>query len=119
MIRIPRPFRLAALLLVVVACGPDGGPRPTDTGLAGYDPRAEDLQRLACERRGGFLGPGPGPGSFLCVTPTRDSGRTCARAGDCEGVCLSRSRTCAPVRPLYGCNDILDSAGRPTRLCLD
>jgi hypothetical protein len=110
---------LAALVLLLAACGPGRGPRPTDTGLAGYDPRGVELQRLACERRGGSLGPGPGTGSFLCVMPARDSGKTCARSTDCDGECLSRSRTCAPVTPLRGCHDVLDRAGRTTRLCLN
>jgi hypothetical protein len=118
MIHLARASGLA-LVLMLVACGPARGPQATDTGLAGYDPRGVELQRMACERRGGTLGPGPGTGTVTCVMQTRDSGRSCTRATDCEGECLSRSRTCAPVRPLRGCHDVLDNAGRTTRLCLD
>lgn len=107
-----------AFVLLLVACGPALGPQAADTGLPGYDPRGVEVQRIACERRGGTLGPGPGTGSVLCVMQTRDSGRSCSRATDCEGECLSRSRTCAPIRPLRGCNDVLNNAGRTTTLCL-
>jgi len=108
----------AALLLA--ACGtallpgPDAGSRP---GSPVATPG--DLQRIACERRGGRLTAGPGTGSLICAITPRDAGQTCARATDCEGECLARSRTCAPVVPLRGCNDVLDSSGRSTRLCLE
>jgi hypothetical protein len=107
-------------VLLLAACGtvlsPGGDPAPRATA-----PTATpgDIQRIACERRGGQLTPGPGPGSLICAITPRDAGQTCARSTDCEGECLARSRTCAPVTPLRGCHDVLDSSGRSTRLCLE
>ena len=32
---------------------------------------------------------------------------------------LARSGTCAPITPMFGCNDILQDDGREVTLCLD
>jgi len=114
-----RRLALVAVLLLA-ACGTALLPG-RDVGSRAPAPAATpgDLQRIACERRGGQLTPGPGPGSLICTITPRDAGQTCARATDCQGECLARSRTCAPVVPLRGCHDVLDSSGRSTRLCLD
>ncbi|MCU0907438.1 MAG: hypothetical protein MUF73_08325 [Rhodobacteraceae bacterium] len=111
------------LILVAVlwlaACGtallPGDSPTPRAAAPAATP---GELQRIACERRGGRLTPGPGRGSLICAVTPRDAGQTCARSTDCSGECLARSRTCAPVVPLRGCHDVLDSSGRSTRLCL-
>ena len=50
---------------------------------------------------------------------TRDGGKSCKRERDCEGLCLARSRTCAPIQPLFGCNDILQDNGVMVTLCID
>ena len=50
-------------------------------------------------------------GLHSCITPTRDAGKSCRKAGDCEGLCLARSRTCAPIEPLFGCNAVLQEDG--------
>jgi hypothetical protein len=54
-----------------------------------------------------------------CVTLTRDGGKACTRQSQCEGYCLARSGTCAPITPMFGCNDILQDDGREVTLCLD
>lgn len=72
---------------------------------------------LACERRQGrYVAVG---GARTCVTPTSDGGKQCRGKGDCSGQCLARSNSCAPVAPLLGCNEILQSDGRRVTLCLD
>jgi hypothetical protein len=72
---------------------------------------------LACERRQGrYVAVG---GARTCVTPTSDGGKQCRGKGDCSGQCLARSNSCAPVSPLLGCNEILQSDGRRVTLCLD
>ncbi len=76
-------------------------------------------EQAACEAEGGRWGAGGKGGVMLCYHDTKDAGRQCSAASDCEGFCLSRSRTCAPVRPLFGCNDILDGRGQPTKICVD
>jgi hypothetical protein len=107
-------------VLLLAACGTDLLPGDTPTPPQGTSAATPgDLQRIACERRGGRLTPGPGQGSLICAITPRDAGRSCTRSTDCEGECLARSRTCAPVVPLRGCHDVLDSSGRSTRLCLE
>lgn len=76
-------------------------------------------EQLACERRGGSWSPVPGSSARSCVYRTRDAGKACRARRDCEGECLARSRSCAPIRPLFGCNDILQADGRQVTLCID
>jgi hypothetical protein len=80
------------------------------------DPKSD--QQLACERkRGNWV---TAIGSLkACVYPTGDSGKRCERESQCEGVCLARSGTCSPVKPLYGCNEILQDDGARVTLCLE
>lgn len=54
-----------------------------------------------------------------CVYQTRDAGKQCDRESQCDGVCLARSGTCSPFKPLYGCNEILQDNGARVTLCLD
>lgn len=74
---------------------------------------------LACEKRGGAFVIVGKSGAFGCQTRTRDAGRSCRNSLDCEGSCLARSRSCAPIQPLFGCNDILQDDGRRVSLCID
>jgi hypothetical protein len=75
--------------------------------------------RIACEEDGGTFARVGSTGSFSCVRRTRDGGKSCDREGDCEGLCLARSRTCAPVKPLFGCQDILQQDGSRVTQCLE
>ena len=77
-----------------------------------------EQQRAACARDGGRLLP-RGTGFFACVFQTGDSGRQCDEASDCEGLCLARSRSCAPFRPLFGCQQVFTQRGRVETLCTD
>jgi len=77
-----------------------------------------DQQRAACTREGGRFVP-RGTGFYACVFQTGDSGRQCDEASDCEGSCLARSRTCAPMQPLFGCHDVFTLAGRRETVCTD
>ena len=82
------------------------------------DPPMLAQQRAACERDGGHMTP-RAQGVFACVRPTRDAYHHCESNADCEGVCLARSGTCAPLQPLYGCQDVLVQPGRRETLCID
>jgi hypothetical protein len=81
-------------------------------------PEPKSEAQLACERREGTW-TSAGKGFKSCVFRTRDGGKTCRKETDCDGLCLARSGTCAPYKPLFGCNDILDSMGRKVTLCID
>ncbi|MDO9524741.1 MAG: hypothetical protein Q7J57_04255 [Gemmobacter sp.] len=79
--------------------------------------RTEAL-RAACLRDGGALLP-TSNGNLACLHQTKDDGKVCRRETDCEGACLARSGTCAPVTPLFGCNDVLTADGTRQTLCLN
>ncbi|THD84703.1 hypothetical protein E7811_02920 [Aliigemmobacter aestuarii] len=71
----------------------------------------------ACERGGGTYS--KAKSAFLCVRPTRDAGKSCRTGRDCDGYCLARSRTCAPIAPLLGCHEIILDNGVRTTQCLE
>jgi hypothetical protein len=76
-------------------------------------------KQLACEKKKGkWARVGKGEGR-ACVYQTKDSGKRCERESQCDGVCLARSGTCSPFKPLYGCNEILQDNGARVTLCLD
>lgn len=76
-------------------------------------------EERACTRsRGAWVGLGKS-GARTCVKQTRDGGKRCSRESQCQGLCLARSGTCAPVVPLFGCNEILQDDGRRVTLCID
>lgn len=102
-----------ALLLALAGCREDTDRLP---------PVGEDrvaAEEIACVAGGGRWGTGPTPGVMVCYRTTDDGGEACKAAGDCEGFCLARSQTCAPVTPLYGCNDVLGVGGAPSTVCVE
>ncbi|MFM2390982.1 MAG: hypothetical protein RLZZ437_2537 [Pseudomonadota bacterium] len=83
------------------------------------DPALQTPQAIACTRQGGVwsrIGQGE---ARACLRQTRDAGKRCDSDRDCQGVCLARSGTCAPVDPLFGCNEVLQDDGRRMTLCLN
>jgi hypothetical protein len=82
-------------------------------------PVVKSAAEFACEKRGGqYVGVGD-TGAKTCQFRTRDATKQCRRESDCEGACLARSRTCAPVKPLLGCNRVLQQNGVEVELCID
>ncbi|MER5170532.1 hypothetical protein [Thioclava sp. GXIMD2076] len=77
--------------------------------------RATLLQE-ACTKRGGVWK--QRSDGAICVTTPKDAGKSCSKASDCEGECLARSNTCAPLKPLMGCNDIRTENGMSVTQCL-
>jgi hypothetical protein len=75
--------------------------------------------QLACERRRGMWSRAPNGNLMTCIFTTRDAGKRCIRESDCEGQCLARSGTCAPIRPLLGCNEILQDNGARVTQCIE
>lgn len=99
---------------------PQSTEAPAQTQPAPLQPPAPQSQaQIACERKGGTWASAGIAGLKACIRPTRDGGKQCRRESDCEGLCLARSRTCAPITPLFGCNDILQDDGRQVTLCID
>jgi hypothetical protein len=75
-------------------------------------------QRAACAETGGRLMP-RGRGFYACVQQTRDAGQRCDSSDDCQGLCLARSGTCAPLHPLFGCQEVFTLPGRRETLCTE
>ena len=87
--------------------------------LAPVGVAAEDAARMQCEARGGRFAPGGASGAMTCFTTPPDAGKSCQSAQYCSTHCLARSGTCAPVSPLFGCNEILTRLGARVTLCID
>lgn len=91
-------------------------PKP-DLAQTPVTPKSE--QQLACEKRKGRwakIGKGE---ARACVFQTKDSGKRCERESQCDSVCLARSGTCAPFKPMFGCHEILQDNGARVTLCLE
>lgn len=102
-----------------VAPAPVATPAPQPDLAAEVALPAKSAMQLACEKKKGrWTRAGKGD-LHSCVYDTRDGGKQCTRESQCEGVCLARSGTCAPVRPLLGCNEILQDNGARVTLCID
>jgi hypothetical protein len=90
-------------------------PQP-DLAETPVTPKSE--QQVACEKKGSKWFK-IGDGKFGCVRVTKDAGKRCEKESQCDGVCLARSGTCSPFKPLYGCNEILQDNGARVNLCLE
>lgn len=96
--------------------GAEPAPKPDLTEVP-VTPKSE--RQLACEKKKGRwakIGKGD---ARACVYQTKDAGKRCERESQCDSVCLARSGTCAPYKPMYGCNEILQDNGARVTLCLD
>ncbi|MEO1536429.1 MAG: hypothetical protein AAFR73_01760 [Pseudomonadota bacterium] len=105
-----------ALSVLLASC------QEADTNVSEDDLTFPDIlapQKAACERSNGVWAKLPDRETFTCFKQTRDANQSCDSAGDCEGVCLARSRTCAPQIPLFGCHDVLSENGFRQTLCIE
>ena len=99
------------LLLALTACR--GEVQPT------VDPANADAAEAACAADGGRWVPKANSGTMICLRTPADAGRRCETSGDCQGMCLARSNTCAPVMPLLGCNDVIGRSGAVSTVCVE
>ena len=76
-------------------------------------------EALKCVKQGGTWATAGDSGAKACVKRTKDGGKACTKETQCEGYCLARSHSCAPIKPMFGCTDILQADGREVTLCLD
>lgn len=76
-------------------------------------------EAIKCIKHGGTWASVGASGAKACVKRTKDGGKACTKETQCEGYCLARSRSCAPIKPMFGCTDILQADGREVTLCLD
>ncbi|MCA0045143.1 hypothetical protein [Celeribacter litoreus] len=107
------------LCLGLAACQPTDAEQEEVGGFSSQM-SVMDSQRAACEARGGRWGTGGVAGFMTCIETPRDAGKSCERSTDCStNMCLARSKSCSPISPLFGCNEVLDAAGRRVTLCVD
>ena len=106
--KVMRGAAIAAILALALAGCREGAEAPPP-------PLASETLALECLRSGGEMARA---GTVrLCVKQTRDGGRSCTKATDCQGDCLARSRSCSPLTPLQGCHEILTSEGVRATQC--
>ncbi|MEM7718683.1 MAG: hypothetical protein AAF222_05725 [Pseudomonadota bacterium] len=109
---------MTVLTLVVALTGCEEG----EAGASSDDASLNVIvspQQAQCERTGGRWGAVPNTVTSTCFRMTRDANQPCATARDCDGLCLARSRTCAPQTPLFGCHEILSANGSRQTLCTE
>jgi len=111
------PLFLGAMALFLVACLPKDTADDANSGPVG--PARVKAERAQCEAQGGSFARAGLAQALTCVKPTGDANRSCSSGAQCEGYCLARSGTCAPVSPLFGCNDILTDRGARATICID
>lgn len=112
-----RRLAMLCLLLLPAACLPGVEPGEPQAPI-GTEAHLKQ-QETVCAARGGRFGPAPGGAVRVCFVTPADANTPCLRKSDCEGQCLARSRTCAPIAPLYGCNEVLLENGQRAEFCLD
>ncbi|NHB78513.1 hypothetical protein, partial [Rhodobacter calidifons] len=103
---------------VAAAADPAQAAAPAPEQAVPAAPPKSEAQ-IACEKQGGSwykIGKGE---KRACVRRTKDAGKRCQRESQCDGVCLARSGTCSPYKPMYGCNEILQDNGARVTLCLE
>ncbi len=103
--------------------------KPTTPVAADATPAAPDApveaappatpEAIKCIKHGGTWASAGKSGAKACVKRTKDAGKACTKETQCEGYCLARSRSCAPIKPMFGCTEILQADGREVTLCLD
>ncbi len=102
---------LGGVLLAMAACVEEpAGPAGQTLGAT---------ERAACEAAGGTVGRGGLLPDELCFRPTPDAGKSCRKASDCTGFCLTDSLTCSAVVPQFGCFEMMTEDGRKAGLCVD
>ena len=110
-----RPAGVALLLLALAAgCRPEGRGALPPVGEA----RMDEYHKACLKSGGDYLRLGAGK-TFACEAVPEDAGKYCTKASDCESACLARSHSCAPVKPLMGCNDILTEDGTAATQCVN
>lgn len=118
-------MRLTAMITLLAAlalagCQQSDDDVPTAPVVTAPDaPMVGTLGQQSCEARGGTFRRTGASGLMTCVVTPPDAGQSCRTSSDCVSECLARSRTCAPLLPLVGCNEILDATGRALTLCRD
>ncbi|MDD8021700.1 MAG: hypothetical protein PHX82_01130 [Paracoccaceae bacterium] len=104
----------AVLVLALAGCKPAGDTPPK---LEPVGAALVAQQKMLCEGQGGdWVASTEG---LICQHRPKDGGQSCRSGSDCEGACLARSMTCAPVVPLLGCNEVITASGLRVTECVE
>ncbi|MDE3122882.1 MAG: hypothetical protein KGK00_14000 [Paracoccaceae bacterium] len=110
-----RKFLGLGLVLMLSACL---GAKPAPNPLLLSPAESLARSKAQCEATGGRY-MGRTGGAMLCFHTPSDAGKSCTRSTECSAGCLAKSRTCAPITPLIGCQQLLDSEGRLVTQCVN
>lgn len=107
-------YRAALFLIAIVlsSCVP-AEEAPT------IGPELADRAEAACARDGGRWTQRSDSVTMVCFRTPPDANKQCTTRADCTTQCLARSRTCAPVTPLFGCNEVIGLDGAVSTLCIE
>ena len=111
-----RGMLVSVCLFILAACQEDGTDEIASTSVF---PDLIAQQREKCLEDGGRWGATPGDTGFTCFQTLSDANKRCSVESDCEGLCLARSQTCAPVKPFFGCHEVLGSNGLRQTRCVE
>lgn len=122
---------LSAAVIQTQTLAPMGQPAPTasapltanqsnpDPATVRATPMPLSPQEADCRAKGGRWGKAGKLVAMTCYIPAKDAGKSCSRQSDCSSQCLARSKTCAPIWPIFGCSDVLQNDGSMVKLCID
>ncbi len=112
-------MKFAALLAAAVllaACQPTEAPQRAGDKDFGAEGRA-------CIADGGTPGRGGLSPFMVCYKDMPDAGKACARASDCEGICMVDYKTdrgqCSARTPVFGCYEYFGPKGERVEICVD
>ena len=107
-----RFFFFAALSLATISCTPETAPDGSAINPLWPSERQE------CVREGGRWGRGGILRLEMCFPSYSDGGKSCAKASDCEGICLADTRQCSDTF-FFGCYSYLEDNGEAIEICVD
>ena len=110
-----RGMLVSVCLFTLAACQEDGADTVESNSRF---PDVIAQEREKCVDDGGRWGATPGDTGFTCFQTLSDANKRCSAESDCQGLCLARSRTCAPVKPFFGCHEVLGSNGLRQTRCI-
>lgn len=82
-------------------------------------PTPTSPEETACRVKGGQWGKAGKLAAMTCYISSKDAGKFCSKQSDCSSQCLARSKTCAPIWPIFGCSQVLQNDGSLVTLCID
>jgi len=92
-------------------------PTPKETPIPNSAPIS--AEQMTCRAKGGEWGKAGNLAAMTCYMPSKDAGKSCSKQRDCSSQCLARSKTCAPIWPMFGCNEVLQNDGSLVTLCIN